>query len=245
MDMRASAKGWLFDVSERLKGFPIPSPGALPDRWLAVDGVALPRGKVLSLGSHDGRNELWLANHNIDRDVTGVEEAARLVDKARERAATRPPIGKVRFVQGDATRLQDLTYPFVPKADRLYPPYICILDIGCYHTMQPKERARFAKGVNAVTEPGTWLVQVGFEAGRAPWPFSVAGWGFEDIESLKIRFHHWNLEQVTVISPEEFAGNHGYVHGWGPVMWQLRRRGLRPLGFGNTTLLHLLWRRIW
>src|SRR6516164_11683792 len=86
-----------------------PSLGAadIADTWIVafVEGPKrLEPGRALDLGCGAGRNTRYLAQHGWE--VIGIDMIGRAIDKARSQAVD--TAAKVRFLQGDVTRLADL-----------------------------------------------------------------------------------------------------------------------------------------
>jgi hypothetical protein len=59
----------------------------------------------------------------------------------------------IRFVEGDATRLQDLG---------LGGPFDLLVDFGCMHTLPPDRRTANVHGVSAIVRPGATFLVYGF-----------------------------------------------------------------------------------
>src|SRR5262245_12522472 len=88
-----------------------------------VEGAAaLPEGRALDLGCGSGTDSIYLARHGWT--VTGVDIVPEAVVLARRNAAAAGV--SVRFLEGDATRRQNLG---------LGAPFDLLVDFGCLHTL--------------------------------------------------------------------------------------------------------------
>ncbi len=91
---------------------------------LVEGATARPAGRALDLGCGSGTDSMYLAR--LGWNLTGVDIVPEAVALARRNAAAAGV--NVRFVEGDATRLQDLG---------LGEPFDLIVDFGCMHTLPP------------------------------------------------------------------------------------------------------------
>src|SRR5262245_49620915 len=89
---------------------------------LVEGAAALPAGRALELGCGSGTDSIYVARHGWT--VTGVDIVPEAVALARRNAHAAGVT--VRFVEGDATRLQELG---------LGEPFELIVDFGCMHTL--------------------------------------------------------------------------------------------------------------
>jgi SAM-dependent methyltransferase len=106
-------------------------------------------GKALDLGCGTGTNCIYLAQHGWD--VSGVDFTARALEKASEKAARTGVM--VKFYRGDVTRLGELP---------LRGPFDLLFDLGCFHGLSPQGRAAYARGVAALSKPGTTFLLYAF-----------------------------------------------------------------------------------
>jgi cyclopropane fatty-acyl-phospholipid synthase-like methyltransferase len=121
-----------------------------PELVAVVEGdQALPPGKALDLGCGTGTNSIYLAQHGWD--VSGVDFTARALERASQKAA-RAGV-QVKFYRGDVTRLDKLP---------LRGPFDLLLDLGCFHGLTPQGRAEYARGVAALSKPGTLFLLYAF-----------------------------------------------------------------------------------
>ncbi len=119
-----------------------------------VEGpAALAPGRALDIGCGTGTDSVYLAAHGWE--VTGVDMVPRALAAARRRAAANGV--SVRYVEGDATRLQELGIGTC---------YALLLDFGCYHTLPNDQRQAYVESVSQVAAVGATLLLYGF--GRPP-----------------------------------------------------------------------------
>jgi len=97
------------------------------------------RGAVLDAGCGTGENALFLASRGLA--VTGVDQVAAAVERAREKGRARGLAAA--FVVADALRLGDLGRAFDS-----------VLDCGLFHTLGDAERPIYVAGLGAVVRPG-------------------------------------------------------------------------------------------
>lgn len=136
-----------------------PQLASLIDREQAA--VAEPFGKALDVGCGTGTHAIDLARRGWQ--VTGIDAVAKALYRAREKAAAAG--ADVRFLEGDATRLED-------SVDT---GYRFLLDVGCFHGFKPAQREGYARGATAVTDPGGTLLMFAFGPGRrGPLPRGVS-----------------------------------------------------------------------
>ena len=118
-------------------------------RALVEGPGALSPGRALDLGCGSGTDSVYLARHGWQ--VTGVDlvpEALRLAEQHAIAANVH-----VRFVRGDATRLEQLD---------LNGPFDLIVDFGCLHTLPQDLRPAYVRGVSRLARPGATLLLYGF-----------------------------------------------------------------------------------
>jgi len=110
---------------------------------------ALPPGRALDLGCGTGTDSVYLARHGWD--VTGVDMVPNALARARRRAAAAGV--SPRYLQGDATRLQDLG---------VGEGFTLVLDFGCFHTLPDDRRDPYVQGVSRAAADGATLLLYGF-----------------------------------------------------------------------------------
>ena len=126
-------------------------PGITPPE-LARLVASRPPGNALDLGCGTGTNVVYLVEHGWD--AVGVDFAPRAIAKARQRA--RVAGVAARFLVGDVTRLGFLSGPLD-----------LALDIGCLHSLAPRDRPRYAAELaRLVRSGGTYLLYAFAPGGR-------------------------------------------------------------------------------
>lgn len=135
-------------------------------RQLIEGPAALSAGTALDIGCGTGDSSIYLARHGWQ--VTGVDVAAKALEKARAKAAGAHV--RVNFVQADATRLSSAG---IGTACTL------ILDSGCLHGMSDDARDRYVGELSAIAAPLTRLVVFAFTPGGQ---FGVRGIDQAEIE---------------------------------------------------------------
>ncbi len=155
------------------------------------------RSAVIDVGCGTGENARFLAG--LGYDVLGVDFAPGAIARARAAAARDPAGTTPAFLVWDALELHALGRAFETA-----------LDIGCFHTLQPADRPRYADSLHAVLRPGgrcfllCWSDRNPF--GRGPERVSRAdiraafrsGWSVDAIDA----------EELETLLPE------GRVHAW-------------------------------
>lgn len=121
--------------------------GQTPPELIRFVESGRPPGRALDLGCGTGTNVIYLARHGWQ--ATGVDFVLRAIERARRKA--RAASVSVDLRVGDVTRLEDLTGPFD-----------LILDIGCFHSLTPDGRERYAAGVARLSRSGTALLMYEF-----------------------------------------------------------------------------------
>lgn len=124
-----------------------------PELVHAIEGVgALPPGHALDLGCGTGTNALYLARHGWH--VTGIDFAAPAIARAQEKRRTAGDLaGSAHFLRGDVTRLAALP---------LDGPYTLLLDLGCFHNLEPDDRTRYVSGITHLAAPGALYLLYAF-----------------------------------------------------------------------------------
>jgi SAM-dependent methyltransferase len=114
--------------------------------------AALPAGTAIDIGCGTGDAAIYLARHGWR--VTGVDVAAKAVEKARAKAAAAHV--RVDFTRADATRLSSAG---VGK------DFTLILDSGCLHGMSDAARDRYVAELSAVAASQTRLLIFAYTPG--------------------------------------------------------------------------------
>lgn len=110
-----------------------------------------PPGRALDLGCGTGTNAIAMTRYGWR--VTGIDFAPQAILKARRKAARHRLA--IDFRVGDVTDLDGLERPF---------DYV--LDIGCLHALNEKQRIRYASGFKGLIRPGgtfmlyAWLPRI-------------------------------------------------------------------------------------
>ena len=125
---------------------------------LVLGAGAPPPGKGLDLGCGTGRHAVYLAS--LGWAMTAVDDAPRAIAAARARAKAASV--RVRFEEGDVTRLEALG---------LDGGFTLFLDAGCFHGLPIRDRAAYARGVTLLRAPNAVLLALAFApAWRGPAP---------------------------------------------------------------------------
>ena len=116
-----------------------------------------PPGRALDLGCGTGTNVITLAQHGWE--ATGVDFVGWAVRAARRKA---------RQAGVDV----DLRVGDVTEASTLAGPYDLVLDMGCFHSLPPEGRRRYAANVERLLAPeGTYMLYVFLKSdGDGPGP---------------------------------------------------------------------------
>jgi SAM-dependent methyltransferase len=120
--------------------------GAGPNRFVTEETAALPAGRALDLGTGEGRNAIWLAEHGWQ--VTAVDFSAAGLDRAARLAAERGV--KVEWVQADL-----LDYQPAPGG--------CDLVLVAYIHLPAAGLARVFRAAAAAVAPGGTLLVIGHD----------------------------------------------------------------------------------
>jgi SAM-dependent methyltransferase len=185
---------------------------------IRLASAGLIEGCVLDVGCGTGENALYLAS--LGHAVLGLDLAATAIEKARSKAAARaaaaggPPgdghgdgpaghspggSAAAEFRVWDCLRLVDL--------DRTFDT---VIDVGLFHTLQPAERSRYARGLRAVTRPSGRLLLLCW-SNRNPF-----GFGPERIRPSDIRAAFrsgWLVEEIEAEVLDTLLPV-GQVHAW-------------------------------
>ncbi|HKY85051.1 MAG TPA: class I SAM-dependent methyltransferase [Anaerolineales bacterium] len=114
-----------------------------------------PPGRAVDFGCGTGTNAITLAQHTWQ--VTGIDFSWRALRTARRKA--RAAGVAVQFLRRDVSRLDDLAGPFD-----------FALDLGCFHSLEPQQRARYAAAVARVLNPRATFMMYAFVAPDEGWP---------------------------------------------------------------------------
>jgi cyclopropane fatty-acyl-phospholipid synthase-like methyltransferase len=124
---------------------PVWDTGISPPELLSFITTHTP-GKALDLGCGTGTNVITLAKSGWQ--VTGVDFASRAIRIAKQKAQH---LGiKVELLVEDVTNLDSISDCFD-----------LILDIGCFHSLIPKEHPKYLANIDRLLAPtGTYLLYV-------------------------------------------------------------------------------------
>ena len=117
--------------------------------------------KALDLGCGTGDHAIQLAQRGWQ--VTGVDFVGRAIDAAKKKASKAGV--HVELLEGDVTALDE----------NVGAGYQLILDVGCFHGLNPRQRIDYAREVTRVANHGASLLMFAFEPGRrGPLPRGVS-----------------------------------------------------------------------
>jgi 2-polyprenyl-3-methyl-5-hydroxy-6-metoxy-1,4-benzoquinol methylase len=106
-------------------------------------------GKALDIGCGTGTNVITLAKSGWE--VTGIDFASRAIRMAKQKAERKGV--QVKFLLDDVKHL-----------DSIIESFDLILDIGCFHSLSPKEHLKYINNIDRLLTPdGTFLLYVFFK----------------------------------------------------------------------------------
>ena len=114
-------------------------------------------GRAIDLGCGTGTNAIYLARHGWQ--VVGVDFARRAIQKARRVAAAAGVADHCAFHAADVT---DLSF--------LNPPFDLAFDLGCFHSLPPEDRPRYAASLARLMPGGALYLLYAFFPGAGPPP---------------------------------------------------------------------------
>jgi cyclopropane fatty-acyl-phospholipid synthase-like methyltransferase len=112
--------------------------GVTPPEVLDFSSTNTP-GRALDLGCGTGTNAITLAQQGWE--VTGIDFVGKVIREGKLKA--RQAGVKVNLISGDVTNLDHLTTPFD-----------LVLDIGCFHSLNLKQRKRYMEHIKRLLNPG-------------------------------------------------------------------------------------------
>lgn len=167
-------------------------------------------GKALDIGCGTGAHTLTLARSGWE--VTGVDVVDRALAQARKRLAAAH--ASARIVKADATML---------PPDVVGDGFDFVLDVGCFHGLQPDQQNAMARAVTARTKADATLLMLAF--GRPVGPrFMPAGATREQIEAA---YDDWVVVDV-VTPPTDVHGMPRLARRAEPSFYRLRRADGQP-----------------
>ena len=116
-----------------------------PELFEFIEGH--PPGRALDLGCGTGTNVITLAQHGWQ--VVGVDYVRRAIRRA-ERKAEQAGIS-AEFIVSDVTKLEDVKGRFD-----------LVLDIGCFHSLEAKEKRSYMVNLEQLTKTGSTLLIYSF-----------------------------------------------------------------------------------
>lgn len=144
---------WFFDLRYRIGKPPWDSGITPPEVIEQVEHSGMKPGRALDLGCGTGTNSIYLARRGFE--TVGVDFSPNAIENARAKA--RRAGVEINFYINDVTRL-----------DFLREPFDLVLDIGCFHALDPAARERYADNLLRLTCPGAvyMLYAFGPRSGR-------------------------------------------------------------------------------
>ena len=120
-----------------------------PEVVETIEHGNLKTGRALDLGCGTGTNAIYLARAGFE--VVGVDFSPQAIAVARNKAR-RENIA-IDFHTGDVTRLDALG---------VRDPFDFILDIGCFHSVEPARWQNYASEITRLTRPGALFMLYAF-----------------------------------------------------------------------------------
>jgi SAM-dependent methyltransferase len=143
----------LYQVFYRIGFTPWDGHALSPTLRTLIEGpAALSASTALDIGCGTGDSSIYLARHRWH--VTGVDVAAKALEKARAKAAAEHV--PVNFVRADATRL---------SSAGIGEAFALILDSGCLHGMSDDARDQYVRELSAIAAPLARLLIFAFTPG--------------------------------------------------------------------------------
>jgi SAM-dependent methyltransferase len=190
-------EGWEVQYSRGRTPFDLEAP--LP--WvvtLAEKGRI--RGRVLDAGCGGGHNALYLAG--LGYDVVGIDVAPSAISRARHKAEQQGV--HAEFAVGDIVNLAD--WPGM---------FDTVIDIGCFHSLYPADRARYASTLRAACRQGT-LLHLRCFTDRKEKEFAgagtAAGLSASDLEQSFA--DGWDIEDLTAVEHDVIPERGSWSGSW-------------------------------
>ena len=127
-------------------------------------------GRAIDIGCGTGTNVITLANAGWN--VTGVDFAPRAIKLARQKASKAGV--QAEFLINDATKLQGI-----------HGPFDLAFDLGCFHGIPEKGRAKYLEQLHRILAPGGFWLMYGFLKTEPDQPGTgLAEWDIDQILTL-------------------------------------------------------------
>ncbi len=140
---------WFFEFQYRF-GKPRWDTGVTPPEVTAMIEVGMVQGnRALDMGCGTGTNAIYLAQNGFQ--VVGVDFSAKAIAFAQEKAKKAGVPAEFRV--GDVSRLDSLG---------VRDPFDFILDIGCFHSIEPSRRQPYAAGIARLARHGALFMLYAF-----------------------------------------------------------------------------------
>lgn len=168
------------------------------DRLLAAGLVG---GSVLDAGCGTGLHAVHVAM--TGRRVAAIDVAPGAIERARARAMAEGVA--LTLVAADVLDL-------AAHAAALAAPFDTVLDVGCFHVLQPDERTPYARQLAAVTRRGGTLLLVAW-SDRNPFGRGPSRIRRRDIRDAFRLATGWHVDRID---PGILESNlePGWVHAW-------------------------------
>ena len=141
-------------------------------------------GRALDLGCGTGTNSIYLARHGFA--VVGIDFSPKAIAMARAKA--RRANVAIEWHIADAARL-----------DFLNPPFDFVLDLGCLHTIEPADRARYAENLARLTRAGSVYMLYAFSpraVGNTGGLINLRAFGMTPLQVESNFAHDFTLERT-------------------------------------------------
>jgi len=143
-------------------------------------------GSALDVGCGTGATSVFLAERGWS--VLGVDFVPLAIWKANRRA--RPLSGQPVFQVGQVPELRNVTGTFD-----------LVVDVGCFHSLSPSERARYADRIRSLLRPGGDLLLYAFTRPSRPGA---------PVQEVRLLFSAGFTEQNLQIDPDGRAAWYTY-----------------------------------
>ncbi len=156
-------------------------------------------GDVLDVGCGTGEHARLLAARG--HRVLGIDFSVRAIELARQRATA---------AGQHAPPAPDFAVADVRDLAHIGRTVDTVLDVGCFHTLQPVDRAAYAVSIHSVLRPGGRLLLLCW-SDRNPFGYGPARIGRRDIRAT---FRAgWELEAIRAETLDTRLSS-GQVHAW-------------------------------